>query len=27
VLITSHDDWPAAQVIAGYRSQSEAEFS
>jgi hypothetical protein len=24
VLITSHDDWPAAEVIAGYRSQSEA---
>jgi transposase len=27
VLITSHDDWPAAEVIAGYRSQSEAESS
>ena len=27
VLITSHDDWPIAEVIAGYRSQSEAEFS
>jgi transposase len=27
VLITGHDDWPAAEVIAGYRSQSEAEFS
>jgi transposase len=27
ILITSHDDWPAAEVIAGYRSQSEAEFS
>jgi transposase len=27
VLITSHDDWPAAEVIAGYRSQSEAGFS
>ena len=27
VLITSHDDWPVAEVIAGYRSQSEAEFS
>jgi transposase len=27
VLITSHDDWPASQVIAGYRSQSEAESS
>jgi len=26
-LITSHDDWPVAEVIAGYRSQSEAEFS
>src|SRR6266566_3376147 len=26
VLITSHDDWPVAEVIAGYRSQSEAEF-
>ena len=24
VLITGHDDWPAAEVIAGYRSQSEA---
>jgi len=27
VLITSHDDWPVPGVIAGYRSQSEAEFS
>ncbi len=27
VLISSHDDWAAAEVIAGYRSQSEAEFS
>jgi transposase len=27
VLITSHDDWPVPEVIAGYRSQSEAEFS
>jgi transposase len=27
VLVTSRDDWPAAEVIAGYRSQSEAEFS
>ncbi len=27
VLITDHDDWPVADVIAGYRSQSEAEFS
>src|SRR5271165_6964244 len=26
VLITSHDDWPVADVVAGYRSQSEAEF-
>jgi transposase len=26
VLITDHDDWPVAEVIAGYRSQSEAEF-
>jgi transposase len=27
VLITDHGHWPAAEVIAGYRSQSEAEFS
>jgi transposase len=27
VLITSHDGWPAVEVIAAYRSQSEAEFS
>jgi transposase len=27
VLITSHDDWTVPEVIAGYRSQSEAEFS
>ena len=27
VLITSHDDWPVPEIIAGYRSQSEAEFS
>lgn len=27
VLITSHEDWPVAEVIAAYRSQSEAEFS
>jgi transposase len=27
VLMTDHDDWSAAEVIAGYRSQSEAEFS
>ena len=26
VLITSHDDWPVAEVVAGYRSRSEAEF-
>jgi transposase len=27
VLITDHDQWPVAEVIAAYRSQSEAEFS
>jgi transposase len=27
VLITSHDDWPVPEVVAGYRSRSEAEFS
>ncbi|MGH3397623.1 MAG: hypothetical protein ACRDPO_23305 [Streptosporangiaceae bacterium] len=27
VLITSHDHWAVAEVVAGYRSQSEAEFS
>jgi len=27
VLITDHDHWPVPEVIAGYRSQSEAEFS
>ncbi|MGH3749168.1 MAG: IS1634 family transposase [Micromonosporaceae bacterium] len=27
VLITDHDDWSIAEVITGYRSQSEAEFS
>src|ERR1035441_1287134 len=27
VLITDQDDWPVAEVIAAYRSQSEAEFS
>ena len=27
ILVTSHDDWPVPEVIAGYRSQSEAEFS
>ena len=26
VLITDHADWPAADVIAAYRSQSAAEF-
>ncbi len=26
VLITDHDDWAVAEVVAGYRSQSEAEF-
>ena len=26
VLITSHDTWPVPEVVAGYRSQSEAEF-
>lgn len=27
ILITSHDDWPIAEVVAGYRSQSDAEFA
>ena len=27
VLITDHDNWVVTEVIAGYRSQSEAEFS
>jgi transposase len=27
VLITGHDDWPVPEIVAGYRSQSEAEFS
>jgi transposase len=27
VLITDHDDWTVPDVVAGYRSQSEAEFS
>jgi transposase len=27
ILITDHDDWPVPEVVAGYRSQSEAEFS
>jgi transposase len=26
VLITDHEDWPIAEVVAGYRSQSDAEF-
>jgi transposase len=26
ILITDHDDWPLAEVVAGYRSQSEVEF-
>jgi transposase len=25
ILFTNHDDWPTADVVAGYRSQSEAE--
>jgi transposase len=27
VLITAHPDWPLAEVVTAYRSQSEAEFS
>ncbi len=27
ILITDHTDWSTAEVIAGYRSQSDAEFS
>jgi transposase len=27
VLITDHDHWPVPDVVAAYRSQSEAEFS
>jgi transposase len=27
VLITDHDHWPVAEIVASYRSQSEAEFS
>jgi transposase len=27
VLITGRDDWPVAEVVAAYRSQSEAEFA
>jgi len=26
ILATDHDDWPIAEVVAAYRSQSEAEF-
>jgi len=26
VLVTDRDDWPVTEVVAGYRSQSEAEF-
>jgi len=26
VLITNREDWPVAEVVAGYRSQSDAEF-
>jgi len=26
VLITDREDWPLAEVVAGYRSQSDAEF-
>ena len=26
ILITDRDDWPVAEVVAGYRSQSDAEF-
>lgn len=26
ILITDHDDWPVAHVVAGYRSQADAEF-
>jgi transposase len=27
VLITDREDWPVTEVVAGYRSQSDAEFS
>jgi transposase len=27
VLIIDREDWPVAEVVAGYRSQSDAEFS
>ena len=26
ILITDHDHWPVADVVGGYRSQSEIEF-
>lgn len=26
ILVTTHDDWPVAEVVAAYRSQSDAEF-
>lgn len=27
ILVTTHDGWPVADVVAAYRSQSDAEFS
>lgn len=27
VLVTDHDDWTMAQIVAAYRSQSDAEFA
>lgn len=27
VLVTDHDDWTIADIVTGYRSQSDAEFS
>jgi hypothetical protein len=27
ILITDHDTWPVPEIVAGYRSQSEAEFT
>ena len=27
ILVTTHDHWPIADVVAAYRSQSDAEFS
>jgi transposase len=26
ILVTDHDDWPITDIVAAYRSQSEAEF-